>query len=346
MLFGPHVFYRELGDGVKRDQAVREGLAYKRWGQEAYPTDSYPSLESAMRIDSVAALRSCSWGLGQIMGFNAGLAGYDSAEAMIEDFRGDEDTHLAAMVQFIVSSGLDDDLRRQDWRGFARGYNGAGYDRHGYHTRLKVAFEKWRAIPDTPFTADNIDRIEYDPNPRPEPTASIGHPILQIGDRGVSVELLQAEMHDLRYFVGRVDGHFGQRTRGAVLAFQADNGLEPDGVVGGRTWASIRQAEPRPERQVTEADLDESGTIADTKRSDRLADLVGGGSAIAVVRDAQEAVGEAQATANGALSLWHTIQPYWPLVLVVGAFLVWRGMNYGTRARRVNDAITGANDGR
>ncbi len=346
MLFEPHVFYRELGEGVKRDQAVREGLAYRRWGQERYPTDSYPRLEKAMQIDKIAALRSCSWGLGQVMGFNASLAGYQSAEAMVADFIDDEDRHLAAMVAFIVSSGLDDDLRRQDWRGFARGYNGAGYAKHGYHTKLQRAFEKWRAIPDTPFTPDDIDRVEFDPNPEPAPQSAEGQPAIQIGDRGVVVELLQAEMHKLRYFAGSIDGQFGQRTRGAVLAFQADNGLESDGVVGPMTWVAIRQAEPRPMRAVTEADLEESGTMADTKRSDRLADLVGGGSAIAVVRDAQEVVGEAQAAADGTLSLWQTIQPYWPLVLIVVAFLVWRGMNASTRKRRLQDAITGAHDGR
>lgn len=345
MLFEPHVFYRELGEGVKRDQAVREGLAYRRWGQERYPSDSYPRLHKAMQIDSVAALRSCSWGF-QIMGFNAALAGYSNAEAMVEAFRDDEATQLSAMVQFIVSSGLDDDLRRQDWRGFARGYNGAGYAKHGYHIKLQRAFEKWRAIPDTPFTAGDIDRVEFDPNPEPAPQSAEGQPTIQIGDRGVVVELLQAEMHKLRYFAGSIDGQFGQRTRGAVLAFQADNGLESDGVVGSVTWAAIRKAEPRALRSVTEADLEESGTMADTKRSDRLADLVGGGSAIAVVRDAQEAVGEAQAAADGALSLWQTVQPYWPLALVVVAFLVWRGMNASTRKRRLQDAITGAHDGR
>lgn len=346
MLFEPHVFYRDLGEGVKRDQAVREGLAYRRWGQERYPADSYPRLERAMQIDKISALRSCSWGLGQVMGFNASLAGYPSAEAMVADFVDDEDRHLSAMIAFIVSSGLDDDLRRQDWRGFARGYNGVGYAKHGYHTKLQRAFEKWRAIPDTPFTPDDIDRIEFDPNPEPTPQSAEGQPTIQIGDRGVVVELLQAEMHKLRYFAGAIDGQFGQRTRGAVLAFQADNGLESDGVVGPMTWAAIRQAEPRPLRTVTEADLEESGTVADTKRSDRLADLVGGGSAIAVVRDAQEAVGEAQAAADGALSLWQTIQPYWPLALIVVVFLVWRGMNASTRKRRLQDAITGAHDGR
>lgn len=353
MLFEPHVFYRELGPGVKRDRAVAEGLAYRRWGQERYPTDSYPRLQRAMQIDSVAALRSCSWGLGQIMGFNARLAGFDSAQQMVEVFRDDEDTHLAAMVQFIVSTGLDDDLRRQDWRGFARGYNGSGYEKHGYHTKLQRAFEKWRAIPDTPFTAGDIDRAEFDPNPEPEPVAAVGQPTLQIGDRGVAVELLQAEMQGLRYFVGQVDGKFGPRTRGAVLAFQADSGLESDGVVGPRTWAAIRQAEPRPLRQVTEADLEDSGTLADTRRSDRLADVTAGTSAVAVIADAQEAVEDAQdavagvqEAADGLLGLWHMIQPYWPLALILVAFLVWRGMNASTRKRRVADAITGAHDGR
>jgi len=151
MLFEPHVFYRELGPGPKRDRAVAQGLAYRRWGQRAYPRDSYPRLMSAMEIDEDAALRSASWGLGQIMGFNAQMAGYPTARAMVEDFADDEDRHLNAMVSFIIAAGLDDELRRGDWAGFARGYNGSGYAKHGYHTRLHRAFLKWQAIPDTPF---------------------------------------------------------------------------------------------------------------------------------------------------------------------------------------------------
>lgn len=342
MLFEPHIFYRELGQGPKRDAAVREGLAYRKWGQERYPLDSYPRLRSAMEIDEVAALRSCSWGLGQIMGFNAHLAGFSTVQALIEAFRDDEAAHLRAMVAFIVNSGLDDDLRRQDWRGFARGYNGAGYESHGYHTRLKAAFEKWRAIPDTPFTAADIDRQEVDPNPPAPPVASVGQPVLQIGDQGVAVELLQRELHRLRYFLGQRDGQFGQRTRGALLAFQADQGLEPDGIAGPMTWAAIRKAEPRPLRNLTEADLAESGTLQSAKVKDRLADVVGVGSAIKIAQDAQATVAEAQAAADAALSLWQTVQPFWPLALVVVAYLVWRGLNAQDRARRLQDAMTGA----
>ena len=299
-----------------------------------------------MDIDQVAALRSCSWGLGQIMGFNAHLAGYNSVKQMIDVFKDDEDTHLAAMVQFIISTGLDDDLRREDWRGFARGYNGAGYAKHGYHLKLQRAFEKWRGIPDTPFTPADIDRADFDPNPDPDPVAADGNPTIRIGDRGVVVELLQAELHRLRYFAGRIDGINGQRTRGAVLAFQADQGLETDGIVGPRTWAALRTAEPRPLREVTKADLEDSGTMADTKRSDRLADITGGLGGLAVFQDAQEKLAIAQAATDRALTLWETVQPYWPLAAVLLAFMVWRGMNHQTRRRRLQDAITGAHGGR
>ena len=150
MLFEPHVFYRELGE-AKRRVAVGQGLAYPRWGEKPYPKDSYPRLSLAMKIDRPAALRSASWGLGQILGSNCKAAGYATAEDMVADFLDDEDRHLRAMVNFIISEGLDDDLRRHDWSGFARGYNGPGYAKHGYHTKLAAAYAKWARIKDTPY---------------------------------------------------------------------------------------------------------------------------------------------------------------------------------------------------
>lgn len=152
MLFEPHIFYRQLGEGPQRDTAVARGLARKSWKRD-YPSDSYPRLIEAMKIDEAAALRSASWGLGQIMGFNHGLAGYDTAAAMVADFTADEENHLEAMIKFITSAGLDDELRNHDWRGFARGYNGSGYEKNGYHTKLAAAYAKWSKIKDTPLPA-------------------------------------------------------------------------------------------------------------------------------------------------------------------------------------------------
>jgi hypothetical protein len=160
MLFEPHVFWRELGE-AKRRRAEVQGLAYPKWGTRPYPKDSYPRLMLAIQIDRPAALRSASWGLGQIMGFNHKLAGYASVEDMVADMLDDEDRHLTAMVKFIEASGLDDDLRRiralnrpstaADWAPFARVYNGPGYAIHGYHTKLAARHNWWRKIRDTPY---------------------------------------------------------------------------------------------------------------------------------------------------------------------------------------------------
>lgn len=147
MLFEPHVFWRELGE-AKRRVAENQGLAYRRWGEKPYPKDSYQRLQAAMKIDRPMALRSASWGLGQIMGFNCKAAGYSTAEAMVLDFLDDEERHLEAMVRFIVSEGLDDELREHRWEAFARGYNGPGYAKHGYHTKLAAAYAKWAKRPD------------------------------------------------------------------------------------------------------------------------------------------------------------------------------------------------------
>lgn len=170
MLFEPHKFWAELGPGPKRDAAAKAGLAYPRWRRD-YPADSYPRLLKAIAIDEEAALRSASWGLPQMMGFNCKLAGYSTAKAMIEAFLDDEDTHLAAMIRFIKATGLDDELRRHDWKGFARGYNGKGFAANGYDRKLAAAFARWQKIKDTPVAAGKTyssDAPDYKPAEAPK----------------------------------------------------------------------------------------------------------------------------------------------------------------------------------
>lgn len=162
MLFEPHIFYRLLGAGVARDRAARAGLAYSRWKRD-YPRDSYPRLVQAMAISEEVALQSASWGLGQVMGFNHVAAGYTSARAMVTAFLDDEETHLRAMMAFIKANKLDDELRRHDWAGFARGYNGPGFAKNGYDRKLAAAFAKWQRIKDTPWQPDapNARPVDY-----------------------------------------------------------------------------------------------------------------------------------------------------------------------------------------
>jgi len=175
MLFEPHRFYKNLGPGAVRDRAVREGLAYPKWGTRPYPKDSYPILVRAMALDETAALKSASWGLGQILGENHAMIGYDTPQDMVFAFLDDAEVHLEAMIAFILAAKLDGKLRAHDWAGFARGYNGPQYAEHGYHTRLESAYKRWAKIRDTPWSpADELIRVPI-PTPRPDPVVPLGH---------------------------------------------------------------------------------------------------------------------------------------------------------------------------
>ncbi|HEY6333702.1 MAG TPA: N-acetylmuramoyl-L-alanine amidase [Blastocatellia bacterium] len=69
--------------------------------------------------------------------------------------------------------------------------------------------------------------------PRAEPGAPAGRATLRRGAKGDLVKTVQRK-------VGvDADGHFGPRTEAAVRAFQRDNDLVPDGIVGPATWAAL-----------------------------------------------------------------------------------------------------------
>lgn len=59
---------------------------------------------------------------------------------------------------------------------------------------------------------------------------------LFLGSTGPNVKLIQSLLNRIGYNAGTVDGVFGPQTQRAVIAFQRNNGLVPDGVVGPATW--------------------------------------------------------------------------------------------------------------
>lgn len=99
-------------------------------------------LQRAMHLDKEAALKSASWGLGQVMGFNHGLCGYSDVFSFVEAMGKNEYEQAMAMFKFIESNNLDDELQRLDWAGFAHGYNGEGYKVNRYDQKLAAAYEK------------------------------------------------------------------------------------------------------------------------------------------------------------------------------------------------------------
>lgn len=82
------------------------------------------------------------------------------------------------------------------------------------------------------FSKQNVDGIAG-------PATLAGCPTLRKGARGNITKLLQEKLVKLGYNTNGVDGIFGTDTYNAVVKFQKDNGLSPDGIVGQNTWRKL-----------------------------------------------------------------------------------------------------------
>lgn len=89
------------------------------------------------------------------------------------------------------------------------------------------------------YASQDAPEQPSDPMDEDIPTTSL--PTLKRGSKGEYVSLLQAKLVNKGYDIGRygVDGDFGSATLAAVKAFQRDNGLTVDGIVGKNTWAKL-----------------------------------------------------------------------------------------------------------
>ncbi len=220
ILFERHYFHR-LTRG--KWSGSHPDISNPSFGGYGLSAAQYDRLYRAIALDRDAALRSASWGAFQIMGDNCKLAGFADVESFVASMVEGEDRHLEAFVAFVKANRLDDEMRRLDWAGFARRYNGPAYLQNRYDTKLSAAFALHSAG---------------------GPKVDSPQPLLRMGDRGDAVSRLQVLL-DIT-----VDGDFGGKTKDAVVKFQRKVGLYPDGVVGGQTWAALEAAKAsktRPE---------------------------------------------------------------------------------------------------
>ena len=79
--------------------------------------------------------------------------------------------------------------------------------------------------------------------------------VLKLGETGPQVKKLQQQLERLGYGIGRFGLPFNTQLESAVKAFQTENGLPADGIVGELTRFKLRQA------------IAEWETLAQTKRS-------------------------------------------------------------------------------
>ncbi|SDI10262.1 Cell wall-associated hydrolase, NlpC family [Desulfosporosinus hippei DSM 8344] len=73
----------------------------------------------------------------------------------------------------------------------------------------------------------------------------------QVGSTGSEIRMLQSDLQALNYDVGTVDGIFGNKTNTAVQAFQRDQNLLVDGIVGPQTLEALKNAKALPQAKVS-----------------------------------------------------------------------------------------------
>lgn len=148
ILFEPHIFWKQLTSInyiTKRNELRKSypGILSPTWDKNLYRIgNSYDKLAKGSELHWEAAHNSCSWGLGQIMGFNATKIGYATLKEFIDDMYESEAKQLKAMGMFLKANGLISKLKAKDWAGFARGYNGSAYAKNQYDKKLATAYTK------------------------------------------------------------------------------------------------------------------------------------------------------------------------------------------------------------
>jgi hypothetical protein len=177
-------------------------------GYGASGAAQYDRLAQAIALNRDAALQSCSWGLGQIMGKNYAMLGFAGVEDMVTAMCDTEDAQLLGFAAFLKSSGLDAQLRAHNWPKLARGYNGPNFAINKYDEKLGAAFEK------------------FSNGPLPDLTA-----------RTAQLYLTYAGFHP-----GPVDGLPGALTQAALRQFQQKNGLPATGAPDDATMAALQPA--------------------------------------------------------------------------------------------------------
>jgi hypothetical protein len=138
ILFEAHWFYKLTPLPVSK---TRPDLSSRYWDRRLYKGGSaeWNRLRDACEFDVTQALKSASWGLGQVMGFNYMAAGCESIEQFVVEACSGERWQFAHMLNFIENNGLMGHLRAGRWASFARGYNGSGYRANRYDTKLARA---------------------------------------------------------------------------------------------------------------------------------------------------------------------------------------------------------------
>jgi hypothetical protein len=148
ILFERHVMRRRLLDyGFQADKLEAEypHIVNKAAGGYLGGAREWDRFNEAAEIHRHSAIEASSWGLFQIMGMHWRHLQYPSAEAFFDAMHESEGAQLDAFVRFIQNDpALHRALQDQDWKRFARIFNGPAFAKNRYDSRLESAYERHR----------------------------------------------------------------------------------------------------------------------------------------------------------------------------------------------------------
>lgn len=151
ILFEGHQFHKFTKGAFAESHPT---ICFRKWTKQHYTkgpnadvrgAGELARLEQAMALNRSAALMAASYGKFQIMGFNFPICGFSNVEDFYDAMKLSEGAQLQAFCNYIIDSGIDDELREHKWAGFARRYNGPGYLKNKYDQKLAAAYRKYSA---------------------------------------------------------------------------------------------------------------------------------------------------------------------------------------------------------
>ena len=142
ILFERHIFNRLL---KKKGMTCEDkSICATKAGGYLGGSKEHGRLEKAVKIDRDSALQSASWGMFQVVAFNWKLCGYTSLQDFINAAYRSKSDHLNMFVGFIrANRTLLEAVRNKNWDIAARIYNGPGYKKNNYDTKLAAAYDEF-----------------------------------------------------------------------------------------------------------------------------------------------------------------------------------------------------------
>jgi peptidoglycan hydrolase-like protein with peptidoglycan-binding domain len=159
------------------------------------------------------------------------------------------------------------------------------------------------------------------------------------------MKVVQQQLKDLGYYeVGNADGRYGPRTRAAILAFRADNGLGLSPDVDPVLAEALQRAKPRAVSRERASGRPQGSRIVKAADAQIATGIVGvAGAAASVVAPALETAERAKDVTErtaGLLNLTDWLMPVLPwagaAIFLIVIILAWKA-----KAARIEDYRTG-----